>query len=79
MELLKEVVPADRLIFLEVKDGWEPLCKALGKEIPDVAFPRINDSEAIDKFAAKTATRGLIRWSIILAAIGAGIGFYWAQ
>ncbi|KAH8776779.1 NAD dependent epimerase/dehydratase [Diaporthe sp. PMI_573] len=79
MELLRETVPADRLVFLEVKDGWEPLCKALGKDIPDVPFPRINDSEAIDKFAAKTAMRGLIRWSILLAAVGAGIAVYSTQ
>ncbi|KAG6361922.1 hypothetical protein INS49_010151 [Diaporthe citri] len=79
MEWLKETVPADRLIFLEVKDGWEPLCKALGKEVPDVPFPRINDSEAIDKFAAKTAKRGLISWAILLAGIGVGIALYRAQ
>lgn len=76
MEYLKRTVPADRLIFLEVKDGWEPLCKALGKDIPDVPFPRINDSEAIDKFAAKTASRGLVRWAMILAGIGVGIALY---
>lgn len=80
IEWLKEIVPADRLVFVEVKDGWEPLCRALGKDIPDVPFPRINDSEAIDKFAAETAKRGLIRWSILLAAVGVGIGlFYYAQ
>ncbi|KAI7777867.1 hypothetical protein LA080_002990 [Diaporthe eres] len=79
MEWLKRTVPADRLIFLEVKDGWEPLCKALGKEVPDVPFPRINDSEAIDKFAAKTAKRGLIRWAILLAGISVGIALYRAQ
>lgn len=79
IEWLKETVPADRLVFLEVKDGWEPLCKALGKEIPDAPFPRINDSEAIDKFAAKTAKRGLIRWSVLLAAIGVGLALYRAS
>lgn len=79
IEWLRETVPEDRLVFLAVKDGWEPLCKALGKDIPDVPFPRINDSEAIDKLAAKTVTKGLIRWSIFLAAIGAGIAFYSAR
>ncbi|KAK2597807.1 hypothetical protein N8I77_012569 [Diaporthe amygdali] len=77
IEWLKESVPADRLIFLEVKDGWEPLCKALGKDIPDMPFPRINDSEAIDKFAAETVTKGLIRWSVLLAVVGAGTVMCW--
>lgn len=78
IEWLKENVPAHRLIFLEVKDGWEPLCKALGKDIPDMPFPRINDSEAIDNFAAKTVTKGLIRWSALLAVVGAGTAMYWS-
>ena len=67
---LKEIVPADRLVFFDVKDGWEPLCKALGKEVPDgIAFPRINDGEAMDRFASKHVRRGLIRWAGI-ATVG---------
>ena len=65
---LEKVVPADRLVFFNVKDGWEPLCKALGKEIPDGApFPRINDGEAIDAFAKMHVQRGLMRWAGIIA------------
>jgi hypothetical protein len=64
---LKSVVPADRLVFFDVKDGWEPLCRALGENIPDMPFPKINDSDAIDKLAAKMIGRGLKRWAIILA------------
>lgn len=79
LEWLRETVPADRLIFLEVKDGWEPLCEALGKDVPNVPFPRINDSEAIDQFAAKTAQRGLIRWLVLLTALGAGMAAYWTR
>ena len=66
---LKRVVPKDRLIFFDVKDGWEPLCKALDKKVPDgVPFPRINDGEAIDAFAKKHLQRGLTRWAVIIAA-----------
>ncbi len=25
------------------EDGWEPLCKFLGKPVPEIAFPRGND------------------------------------
>lgn len=79
MQWLKETVPEDKLVFVAVKDGWEPLCKALGKDIPDVPFPRINDGEAIEKFAAKTTMRGLLRWSVLLVAVGVGIAFYRAR
>lgn len=73
LEWLKEVVPADRLLFFDVKEGWGPLCKALGKEVPDIPFPRINDSEAMDRTAQYHIKRGMVRWAgaIALLAIAA--------
>ncbi|KAE8167917.1 P-loop containing nucleoside triphosphate hydrolase protein [Aspergillus tamarii] len=71
IEWLKEVVPADRLVFFSVKDGWGPLCQALGKEVPkDIPFPRINDSKAIDRVAAYHIKRGLARWAVALTVVG---------
>lgn len=70
IDWLKEVVPPERLVFFDVKDGWGPLCKALGEEVPDgIAFPRINDGEAIDRFAIKHVQRGLVRWAGIVAVV----------
>jgi hypothetical protein len=72
--LLKEVVPEDRLVFYNVKDGWEPLCKALGKEVPkDKPFPRINDGAAIDQTARYHIWRGLTRWAAILGVVGVAV------
>lgn len=31
------------LLIFEVKEGWEPLCKLLGKDVPDSEFPRSDD------------------------------------
>ncbi|RAK96850.1 sulfotransferase family protein [Aspergillus ibericus CBS 121593] len=74
---LKEIVPEDRLVFVDVKDGWGPLCRALGKEVPkDIPFPRINDSEAINRTAKQHIRRGLIRWVGILAAVGVVFAVY---
>lgn len=74
---LKEVVPEDRLVFLDVKDGWEPLCKALGKEVPkDTPFPCINDSEAIERTAQYHIRRGLVWWGAILAVASVAVGLY---
>ncbi|KAF2120336.1 P-loop containing nucleoside triphosphate hydrolase protein [Lophiotrema nucula] len=71
IEWLKEIVPEDRLVFFDVRDGWGPLCDALGKKAPmDTPFPRINDGEAIDRFAKVIVKRGLMRWFSILATIG---------
>ncbi|KAJ5089297.1 NAD dependent epimerase/dehydratase [Penicillium argentinense] len=73
---LKEVVPEDRLVFFDVRDGWEPLCKALGKEIPkDQPFPHVNDGDAIPEVANYHIRRGLARWAVIVA-LGAAIVAY---
>ena len=42
---VKETCPKDQLLVFEVSEGWEPLCKFLNKPVPDVPFPRVNDTE----------------------------------
>ena len=43
------IVPADKLLVYNVKEGWKPLCDFLECEVPTVAFPRENiKSEIID-------------------------------
>ena len=43
-EEVKRVVPKDKLLIFEVTQGWEPLCTFLNKPIPDIPFPRVNDT-----------------------------------
>ncbi|XP_076801689.1 uncharacterized protein LOC143446090 isoform X1 [Clavelina lepadiformis] len=38
----KQNCPPDKLLVYDVRQGWEPLCEFLGKEIPDKPFPREN-------------------------------------
>ena len=35
----------DRLLTYTLGEGWEPLCRFLGKAVPDTPFPRSNSSE----------------------------------
>ena len=42
---VERVVPPDRLLVYEVRQGWSPLCKFLGVPIPAAPFPRINSRE----------------------------------
>lgn len=44
---VRSTITAERLLVFEVADGWEPLCRFLELPVPDVAFPRINDTEAV--------------------------------
>jgi hypothetical protein len=42
---VRAAVPADRLVDWHAKDGWGPLCEALGVPVPEEDFPRVNTRE----------------------------------
>lgn len=45
-----------RLLEWAVEDGWEPLCAFLGKQVPDVPFPKGNPPKAwAERIAVTTA------------------------
>ncbi|RDW67348.1 sulfotransferase family protein [Aspergillus mulundensis] len=40
---VREVVPKDQLLVFEASQGWEPLCRFLGVEVPaGVPYPHLN-------------------------------------
>lgn len=45
-------MPKERLLVWHPRDGWDPLCKFLGKEVPAEPVPRVNDGD----FTAKIFT-----------------------
>jgi hypothetical protein len=46
-------VPADRLVEWQPGDGWEPLAKAIGVDVPDEPFPHTNTTEEFNARNAK--------------------------
>lgn len=56
---IREAVPADKLLLYRMGDGWEPLCAFLGKKVPDVEFPWLNEAAALRKIAREAALRHL--------------------
>ena len=78
IEWLNNVVPEERLVFFDVRDGWGPLCAALGMGVPDVPFPRVNDAEALGRAVGEVIARGMKAWGVILgAAVGVvSMGMY---
>lgn len=42
---IREVTPPERLLNYRLDQGWEPLCEFLGKPVPEVPFPHINDTQ----------------------------------
>jgi hypothetical protein len=41
---VQATIPPDRLLTFEVRHGWEPLCAFLGRDVPDLPFPKTNSS-----------------------------------
>lgn len=74
-----ETVPQERMLRYELGSGWEPLCKFLGKDVPDVPFPHCNEAEtfnnAIGAFLGKAVKHSLFNLAIVagVASVGYGI------
>ena len=49
---VRATAPRDRLVEWTPKDGWGPLCKALGVAVPAEPFPHVNTT---DEFKARVA------------------------
>ncbi|KAF1804260.1 P-loop containing nucleoside triphosphate hydrolase protein [Mucor lusitanicus] len=49
IEDVKKTVPAERLLIMELGEGWTRLCNFLGKEIPNEPYPSTNSSEDFQK------------------------------
>nr|XP_039263583.1 uncharacterized protein LOC120339504 isoform X1 [Styela clava] len=39
---VNSICPEKKLLIYNVKEGWEPLCRFLNKEIPEQTFPKVN-------------------------------------
>jgi hypothetical protein len=42
---VRATAPANRYLAWQPGDGWEPICAALGVDIPDAPFPHVNTRE----------------------------------
>lgn len=80
--LVRRVTPKKLLLDYHLGDGWEPLCNFLGKPVPDVPFPLVNDSEALQELLTIIIKRGLYNsfrrvmkfaLPLLLALLGLGI------
>lgn len=45
---IRKTVPPHKLLEYKLGTDWEPLCKFLGKDIPNVPFPHQNDATALE-------------------------------
>lgn len=66
-ERVRRVVPTERLLTFEAKQGWEPLCAFLGVPTPDAPYPHTNEAREI-QLAVRVL--GLLRWLPLAVLIG---------
>jgi hypothetical protein len=71
--MIVKSIPREKLLVMDIKDGWEPLCKFLGKPVPNEPFPRANEAEVIEALGKRLLIKSLLIWLAILVGAGATI------
>lgn len=77
-EKVKSLLPKDKLLIYNVKQGWGPLCKYLGVPVPAQPFPFLNEQEAMKKIYFGMQAYGAFCWLLygILAALPVHLAFH---
>ena len=57
--LVRRTVPKDKLLEYKLSSGWGPLCAYLGKDIPDLDFPKVNETASMHEKIQIIIRRGL--------------------
>lgn len=75
-EMVRRIVPKERLLVLRLSEGlrWEPLCDFLGKEVPGVEFPRVNESEQLKVYTTGILKQGMYNAMVRAGKIGLAVG-----
>ncbi|KAJ7606872.1 hypothetical protein FB45DRAFT_949369 [Roridomyces roridus] len=80
---VRSLAPKDRLLEYELGSGWEPLCKFLGKEVPNVPFPRTNEAvelrEELERLRSACVVRAMRNVAGgLLVCVGLALAsYYW--
>jgi hypothetical protein len=74
---VQAVVPPEKLLVYDVRQGWEPLCAFLGVPVPSVPFPHINDRTTTVRRIRLLRT--LKHWGPAAAVFGFALLILWWQ
>ncbi|RSL57624.1 hypothetical protein CEP54_008229 [Fusarium duplospermum] len=76
--MIRGLVPKERLLEWTVEDGWEPLCEFLGKPVPKEPFPNTNSAagwhnheDELTKMYLMEALQTVVALSAIMVGTGA--------
>ena len=79
---VRAIIPKDEILEFKPQDGWGPLCKFLGKPVPDEPYPHVNRPDDIIKMqtfvwwlaVAKTAQK--VGGTVLALGVVAGAVWY---
>jgi hypothetical protein len=79
---IKSLVPPDNLLEFHPRDNWEPLCKFLGKEVPEnEPFPFVNHGQSVVKLTEMGIRKKLINFGtpylLGMGAVATGVLSWW--
>ena len=63
---IQRIVPKEKLLVMNVKEGWEPLCAILGEKVPGRKSPRVNDKQS---FVRNNVETGRILNRVVMAIV----------
>ncbi|KAH7382049.1 P-loop containing nucleoside triphosphate hydrolase protein [Cadophora sp. MPI-SDFR-AT-0126] len=80
--LVRSLVSKDRLLEYKLGSGWEPLCEFLGKEVPKMEFPKLNEGKVmqrkVDLMIRRSGMRALRNLVTAMVPIVA-VMWYWLR
>ena len=68
-ERVKAVIPREKLLIYNVKQGWKPLCEFLGCDVPEMEFPKENVSLAFSQKKISDRVKELSAFSFLILSI----------
>ncbi|ETS85214.1 hypothetical protein PFICI_03239 [Pestalotiopsis fici W106-1] len=77
--MVKSMVPAKKLLIMDVEQGWKPLCDFLGMPVPKGPLPKANDTESANKVASDITTRVFQIWAAGLGLTVATVAAIFSQ
>jgi hypothetical protein len=72
-EDVRSLVPKDRLLEIDPEDlTWEPLCRFLGRQVPQEGFPKLKDEKAMRQ-NLENAWWGMVQYCVLMLAAPVGV------
>ncbi|CAG7562704.1 unnamed protein product [Fusarium equiseti] len=70
--VIREMVPEGQLLEYRMGQGWGPICEFLGKDVPEVEFPWVNEQAEVRRLInAKVKRNAVGAAKVVLPWVGA--------